>query len=58
MTKGQELFLELATIKGLPYDQITEETKWPRSKFSPWWNELKVKREEPAAIRKIWRKKC
>jgi 5-methylcytosine-specific restriction endonuclease McrA len=58
MTEKQKEFLYLAVIKKLTYDEIQIKLGIDRSIFSPWWNELKEKREYLVQIRDLWHKKC
>lgn len=53
MTPQQIEFLQRAIIQQQKFDQIAAEMGMPRPQVSQWWEELKVQREELAAIRKI-----
>lgn len=58
MTDKQNIFLELAVIKQLKYNDISNELKVDQKTLSKWWDELKIEIEQLSDLRKLWTKKC
>ena len=46
MKNKQHLFLELAVIKQLSYDEISKELSLDRKILTSWWDTLKEEREK------------
>lgn len=58
MTEQKEEFLKYAVIEQLKYDEIEIKLGISRTVFSPWWEELKVRRIYLSWLRRLWSAKC